>query len=515
MEPPSGAPVAARLDKFLLAFALASFALHLLPIITGGYGYFRDELYYLACAQHPAIGYVDHPPLSIWILGAFVSLFGDSLFALRTIPAIVGALIVYVVGVLTKELGGGRFAQGLACLSSLFAPVILGMTSIYNMNPYDILLWLMAAYTVVRLVKTGRTELWFALGVVVGLGLLNKISMGWLAVGIAIGFNATSERRWLKSPYPYIAALIAALIFLPFVLWNATHDWAHMEFMRRAAQFKYESQNPLTFVVELFLINNPLALPVWLAGFWFLLKTKAARVLGIAILTVLAILIVNVHSKGEYFTPAVAILFAAGSVQLEQTFRGAWGSAARKIYPALIALAGIVLLPLTLAILPVKTYLQYQHALGIEPPSTEGHELPGLPQHYADRFGWEEIARETARIYESLSPEEKSITAIVTTNYGRASAINFFNRGKGLPYAMAQHNSYYYWGLGQYRGESIFIIVRRNSADLNEVFERIELRGEVPPNPYQMPYESGLKIFVCRGIKIPFADAWKAGRTFI
>src|SRR5439155_22931489 len=128
-----------RADGPLLALALAKLALQAAAITR--YGYFRDELYYLVCAQHPAAGYVDQPPLSIWILGLVRAVLGDSLIAIRLLPALAGAATVFLTGRIARELGGGRFAQSFAALAAIVVPVFIGTDHYYSMNTFDILLW--------------------------------------------------------------------------------------------------------------------------------------------------------------------------------------------------------------------------------------------------------------------------------------------------------------------------------------------------------------------------------------
>ena len=101
-------------------FAIPALVLHLIAI--KGYGYFRDELYYIACSNHLAFGYVDQPPLSLLLLKIIRLLFGDSLIALRLLPILSAALFIFAVGFMTRELGGKKFAIALSCAAA-FAPL--------------------------------------------------------------------------------------------------------------------------------------------------------------------------------------------------------------------------------------------------------------------------------------------------------------------------------------------------------------------------------------------------------
>src|SRR5438093_7042381 len=180
---------------FVFATALAVVGVQL---ATGWrYGLFRDELYYLACASHLDWGYVDHPPLSIIVLAGVRGVLGDGLLALRLVPALLFGLLVWLAARLARELGGGRFAQSLAALAVAVAPEYLALTGFYSMNAFDLVLWAAAALLVARLARTDDVGLWRPLGVVIGLGLLNKISLLFFAFGLAVAVLFTPLRRHL------------------------------------------------------------------------------------------------------------------------------------------------------------------------------------------------------------------------------------------------------------------------------------------------------------------------------
>lgn len=509
---PDTTPVENRRWPYIIAGC--ALALSLISNAAGGYGLFRDELYYLACTMRPDIGYVDHPPLSIWILTLSRWTLGESIFAVRLLPALAGAATVLLAGILTRRLGGGAGAQVLACCATALSPVRLGISSIYSMNVFDILLWSLTFLVLLDLIEEPRPRSWLFLGLILGLGLLNKISAGWLAFGIALGMVATTHRQWLRTPWPWIAAGIAGIVFLPFILWNITHEFAHLEFARRAAGMKYASQNPATFLRELILINNPLSLPIWLAGIVYLLRTARVRMLGIAVLGVLAILFVNFHSKSEYFTPAMPLLFAAGSVATFRILDRPGWRWLRSAYPVLILFTGILIIPMALDVLPPDGFLRYQAAIGLAPSSVEGHRLNGLPQHYADRFGWEELADSVAVAYRGMAPAEQRDCIVLAGNYGEAAAVDIFGKRLGLPGAICQHNSYYFWGFDEWKGQQTFIVIGRALEDLRGSFERVEAASTTYAR-WAMPYENGRTIWICRSPKGPFAPAWRSGKNFI
>src|SRR5213596_167872 len=167
-------------ESVLLAvFSTAAVLVHLLT--NGRYGYFRDELYYIACARHLDLGYVDQPPLSILLLRFSQLLLGDSLFAIRLLPALAGAAIVALTGIIAREMGGCAWAIALACAATLSALFYLAVGNFFSMNVFEPLFWMGAVYLLVRIINGGSPTLWLWLGVLLGLGLENKHSTAFLA----------------------------------------------------------------------------------------------------------------------------------------------------------------------------------------------------------------------------------------------------------------------------------------------------------------------------------------------
>jgi 4-amino-4-deoxy-L-arabinose transferase-like glycosyltransferase len=244
-----------RITYVIAAVAVAEVLVHLFSNVFAHYGYFRDELYYIACSRHLAAGYVDQPPLSSFILYISIKLFGDSIFALRLLPALASGITVYLTGLIARKLNGGTFAVTLACLTMAIAPQFLGTNTVYSMNGFDWLFWSLGAYIVLLIVQSEESiprtkRLWILLGVVLGLGLLNKIDMLWFGFSFLVGLLLTPQRIHLKTVWPYIAGLIAFIIFSPYTVWNITHNFATLEFIHNASSIKYASQNPLNFISD-------------------------------------------------------------------------------------------------------------------------------------------------------------------------------------------------------------------------------------------------------------------------
>jgi hypothetical protein len=503
----------------LIVMPLTAVVAHLAINAMGGYGIFRDELYYIACSKRLDLGYVDQPSLSLIILAISRWIFGDSLFAIRFVPAFVGGAVILLSGLIAREMKGSLWAIGTAMLATFMSPHHFGTGGWYSMNIFEMLWWALGAYLVVRLVNSGEGKYWYLLGLALGLGVMNKLGILWFIAGIGIGILLTPERRWLKHKEPYVAIGMIGLFFLPYVIWNMQHNFPTLEFMRNAVLHKYNSITPMDFLTGQFLVGNPIALPLWIAGliaFFGAEPLKRYRALGIAYLVAVAILLVNGHSKAEYLAPAYPFLFAAGCVAFDRWIRTGWLRWITFAYPILLIASGIIFAPFAVPVLPVESFIAYQHALGLEPSSSEGKELPELPQFYADMFGWEEMAKTVSDVYLSLPEEERARTVVYGQDYGQASSIDYYGKKHPLPPVVSPHNSWWYWGVDQMKTghyTTVIIIggkIQDHLKSLGEVRVAATHRAE-----HSMPYENNLPIFIGRQLKRPLGEVWKQNRFAI
>ena len=495
-------------------FAALALVAHL-PVLAR-YGWFRDELYYVACSKHLAWGYVDHPPLSIGLLALWRFLLGDALAVMRLVPALAHALTVLVVGRITRDLGGGRFAQALACLAAVLAPGLLGTCSVYSMNALDLLLWTLALWAFVRAVGGQGPAAWMALGLVLGLGLLDKISVLWLGTGLFVGLLATRQRRWLATPWPWLAGLLALAVFTPHLAWQVDHGWPTLEFMRNATLHKMVRTSPAAFLGMQSLMIGPMGAVTGLAGLaWCLFGRRGRewRVLAVAWLVVPAILLASPAARAGYLIASYGLLFATGGVALERLSHDSARRWARPVLLALMVLLQLPLVPFALPVLPVQGFIAYSRALGARPPGEERTRPAELPQQYADMFGWEEMADRVGRVYRGLPEAERAKCGVLAGNYGEAGALDRFGAKYGLPPALSGHNNYWLWGPRGATGEVMIVLgVRR--ADLEQGFASVTLADSVRCE-HCMPYERGLPVWICRGLRDPLPVAWARTKMYI
>ncbi len=493
-------------------FALVEFAVQF--FVATGYGIFRDELYYISCAKRLAWGYVDQPPLSIALLALQRLVLPDMVLTLKLLPALAGAATVYLTGALAARLGGRAWAQAAASLAALCAPVYLALFGFYSMNAFDVMLWTVAAWLIVRTIDTGGTRWWVLLGIALGLGLQNKISVLWLGVGLAAALLLTAQRRALRTAGPWLAAGTAGLIALPNLLWQAAHGWPTLEFMGNAAQYKNVELALTDFVGQQVLFMNPLALPLWLGGLlWLLLAPTARRwrPLAVIFVTVFLLLAASGSAKPYYLAPAFPPLLAAGGVALSRLVQRRRPLVAA--YLVALGAAGIALAPMALPVLAPASYSAYARTIGIQPKAQERHEVGALPQHLADRLGWEELAADVAQVVAALPVEERADVAIYTTNYGRAGAIELYGERDGLPRVVSGHNNWWLWGPGPGQPRAL-ILVGGRIEEHREAFESVELEA-THRCELCMPFEREIPIFVGRGWKRPIAEIWPSTKEFM
>lgn len=500
--------------RLIFAFAAAALLVHLLT--NGRYGYFRDELYFIACSRHLDIGYVDMAPLCAWILRLQTALFGDSLFALRLFPAIAHALAVALTGLIARELGGRAWAIALACTASLTAVVYIALGNFYSMNVFEPLFWMSCVYLLVRIINGSSPRLWLWFGVVAGFAFENKHSFAFFAAGLVIAIVLTPVRRELAKPWIWLGGVVAAAIALPNIIWQVQHNWATLELLRNVARSdKNVVLGPLQFVAQQILIVNPATFPVWLGGLIWLLVSRDGRqyrVLGLAYLITLIVFIV-LKGKHYYLAPIYPMLFAAGAVAVERlcAVRFRWLKPA--LVAAMVALAALIA-PTVIPILAPEKLLAYMRAIHFEPPRTETSHTAALPQLFADQFGWDEMVRSVARAYASLPADEQRRAGIFCQNYGQAGAIDFFGPKYGLPRAISGHQNYYFWGPRDYTGE-VMLILDGDARDEREQFRTVQDLGVVDSSPWAMPWEQRQHILLCREPKVPLPQFWPQVKNWL
>jgi 4-amino-4-deoxy-L-arabinose transferase-like glycosyltransferase len=506
-ERPKAQPVA---WKLLLIPAVLQLLLHLFT--NGRFGIFRDEYYYIACAERPAWGYVDHPPFSIWILAVWQSVFGDSLQAMRVLPALCGSGALLLTGATAAQLGGGRWAQMFGGVSVGIGAFLLVVTGFYSMNCFDILFWLGAYYSLIRIVRTGDGKGWIWFGAVLGLGLFNKIGLLVFGVALVIGLAATRHRRHFADKRLYLAGAIALAFLAPYAAWNVVHGWPTLEFIDNAKSGKIVAFTPLEFFKVIMLEANPLTFPIWMGGLILLFFSNKARQFRlIALMFVATFVILNLQkSKPYYFSASVPVMLAAGGVAWERwtsTRRWSW---VRWVVLLYLIAGGALIAPMAVPLLSPDRTLAHGRRLGIEMAAQETGHTSALPQHFADRFGWENLARVVSEVYLGLPEEERERCIVLGQNYGHAGALEYWSRKYPLPPVYSTHNNYWFWGPPP-KDADVVIVITGNPEGLRELFGDV-IEADIASTPGAI--ESSMTIWICRQPRISFEDIWTRRKSF-
>lgn len=497
---PGGGEAASAPGPAVWLLAALKAALHLAA--PSSWGPFVDELYFFACGEHLDFGYVDMPPLTALQARLARGLFGTWLPGLHLFPALMGAGLVLLVAFLAREMGGGHRAQALAALAVVVAPFSHVFYSFLSMNAAEPLVWTGCAIVAARIIRTGNPRLWLLFGLLSGVGLENKQTMLVFGAAIGIGFLATPERRLLWNWWLLLGGLIAFLIALPNLAWDVRHGFPHLEQLANIRRNGRDVQlGPLAFLGQHVLGMHPLALPVWGGGLLWLLFAREGprlRALGIAWLATLAILLVA-HGRFYYLYPAQPMLLAAGGVALERLasrWRARWPVPA---YSAALLVTGALLAPTLLPILSPERTIAYLRATGLAQPRVENRATSSpLPQLFADRCGWKEMAETVAKVWFALPEADRRKAAIFGNDYGEAGAIDFYGPALGLPKAIGGHLTYWLWGPRGATGE-VLLVLGDDRESLERLFGSVEAAAEIG-HPFAMASQH-FTLFVCRDPK--------------
>lgn len=503
----------------IAALAAAKFALHMIVLAVTPYGLQRDSFLYFAMSDHLRLWRMDFPPF-IAIMGNLqTALFGHTLAAARVFPAIEGTIILVIAALIARELGGGRFAQGLAALPMLTAGIFLRPANLFQPVVLDQLWWTLALYALLRV---GRADAnndaratrnwWLAVGVAMGFGLLTKFSILFIGLAVLCAIVATRLRRWLATPWPWTAAGIALAIGSPSIVGQIALRFPVVGQMRdlQAGQLVHVSW--LGFVLGQPSNTGLISWLLALAGAIALLSWKRFapyRAAGWACVLVF-LLLMFLHGKAYYVGPIYPTLIAAGAVWLTTARVQRWPSIPgvfRWSVVTLIVIEGLIGLPISLPILPPPRTAEYIVRIGAEDAlgtNWGGHDL--LPQDFADQLGWQQQVSTVARVYHALSPEDQQQTVIGTDNYGEAGAAEFYGKQYGLPNVVCGCGSYWYFGPG-IRPGNVLIDIGTDSAKLASIYGQVRRAARIR-SPWSVQYERDVLVWIARDPRITLQAAW-------
>lgn len=483
----------------VILLALLSVAVH--TATNGRYGFHRDELQTLDDSRHMDWGFVAYPPITPLIGRLELTLFGTSLIGFRFFAAVAVSAAMVLAGLIAKELGGGRREQVLAAVATCVAPVALAQGAVFQYVSFDYLWGVLATYFLVRLCKSGDARWWLAIGFTLGLGMETRYTAGFLTLGIVLGVLLSDARKYLLSKWLWIGVAIAVVLFLPNVIWQAQHHFISLDFLKHLHERDTrQGRNNGFLSAQILLCINLATVPLAALGFSFLSAKEQRKRYALVGWTVLVTFLLFWVAKARFYytAPIYPVVLAAGSVAF-----GNWKSRTKPVTAKTVSALQWVGIVLGGAIFAVFT-------MPIAPLGGAGWRLTSkMHDQFREQIGWTELAQNVARIYNTLSPEERTRTGILAGNYGEGGALNLYGPALGLPHAMAGTNSFWYRGYDP-REPQIVIVVGLEREEADAKFMSCVVAGK-NSNAYGVENEESMDhpdILLCRGLKGTWAQFW-------
>ena len=403
---------------------LGVIALHLATNST--LGFHTDELYYLACGRHPALGYVDFPPLVPLLARLETGLLGVSPWTLRVLPSLLGGVLVVLSAAYVRRLGGSLRLQGIALLTAIAAPYLLGANWVFQTVTFDQVTWMVSLYWFLCLVIDRRPRHWIYLGVTLGIGLEVKYTIVGLIAGIGVAVLLTpSLRIELRKKYPWIAAAIALLIWAPNLAWQVVEGFPTLIYL---ANHRGSSGGPVTYLIE-FGVYFFFLLPLWLAGMISLFRNRELRPIGIACAVPLVLFLFV--GKSYYAAGTIPIALAQG---LMATSRIKLPRLRSGVQTAVVAASVVEFAVFFFLVVPVTP-----------PDRIHAARLDTVNEVFADSVGWDDIAKQVTTIYDHLPASERATTVIISAYYGVPGALDVYDSPSDRPVAISPQLSDWYW----------------------------------------------------------------------
>ncbi len=516
MEGALGTPIAASAARprapgvawrVVAALAALKLGLHAVTSLVTPYEFHRDEFLYMAMGEHLSLFGMDFPPAIAILAASARALLGDSLFAIRLVPALAGTATLVLAALIARELGGKWFAQGLAGLCVLANPLFLRAGVLFQPVVLDQLAWTAGFYALARLAHTDERRWWIALGVAAGLGLLAKYTIAVFGAAVIVGLFVTRRTRWLRERGPWIALLLALAIGSPSLVGQMALDFPLLGYMGDLRAQQLARITALDFVSGQIELGPTTAVAA--AGIAFLLVARAMRTYRLLGWTAAAafLLLIALKAKAYYLGPVYPLAFAAGGVLLERLHWPRYAPALRWAAVGVVAAFGALTLPFGVPVLPPARMAAYAARVGGESAvTTNVGAVERLPQDYADMLGWHDLVRSVARVYGGLPPEDRERAVLWASNYGEAGAIDFYGRRYDLPRAIAFVGTYWHYGPGDRPGE-VTIAVGFGRETMDRRFARWDSVATVG-HPFGVEEQRDQVIYVGREPRATFQELW-------
>jgi 4-amino-4-deoxy-L-arabinose transferase-like glycosyltransferase len=476
-------------------FSIVKLLLHLLT--NTSYELQRDAFMYIDLGNHLDWGFHSVPPSIAVFANISRFLLGDTTFAIRFFPAIVGVLSIILIGIMVREAGGGKWAQFFACLAFLAAPAFLRSNTLFQPVSFNQFYWLLLAFLLFRLIHKQKAFYWYLIGLVAGLAFLNKYSVVFYLFGIVVAVLLTPLRDWLRKPQPYVAMAIAALIALPNLIWQVNHNWPVINHMQELAEKQLVNVRMDVFLLEQIMMFLPVFF-IWIFGLIyvaFLKDGKPYRAFAWIYLGVV-LLLIFLRGKPYYTIGLYSSLFVFGGLFIERYLAGKLGFLKYVLIIFILSIS-VVALPISLPILKPAAFIYFYKSVGMEKfHRWEDGEYYDLPQDYADMIGWEELSRMVGETFQKLTQEQQARCVIMANNYGEAGSVNFYGTKYNMPPVISFNDSYIFWAPESIDAE--YLIKIGDSDNLEELFDQVDIIGRIS-TPHAR--QEGTPVYFCANPK--------------
>lgn len=498
--------------SFILIFVFIKIGLNLLAI--SHFGFHRDEFLHLVLADHLAWGYKEVPPFIALLAKITIAIFGNSVFAARIFPTIAGGLIILLTGSIVVELGGKRFAIALACLALIFSPAFAASDYLFQPVVFDQLWWVLAAWLLIRYSNTSSVKYLYFLGIVVGVGMLTKYSMAFFTFSLLLGILISKQRKLLWNRHILGAAALAILIWSPNIIWQLTHHLPVETHMSKLQHEQLQYLKPSDYIKQE-LLDNGIAVFVWLTGFIFLLfsfRLHKFQFLAITFVLIFTFFLV-MHGKAYYLFGAFPMLFAAGGFGFERWLKTS-GYALRGVAIAIFTIPNLILFPLVLPLFPLDTTLGlfkyiHNHTTALRFAVTwEDGKVHATTQDYADMLGWDEMANDVAKVWNSLTPAQQKQTGIYADNYGEAGAIHHYHQQLHIPDVFSLDSSFTLWAPDDFNCEYLIYVDDQGGGNVESFKSQLESYKKMFVIENPLAREHGTAIYLLKGIKQGLHDRY-------
>ena len=472
----------------ILGLVLIKLLLHFFT--NTNYELHRDAFLYYSLGEHLDWGYLSVPPLIAFFSKISVFLFGKTVFALRFFPALIGGLSVVIIAKIVKELNGSFWAIFIAASAFILSPSFLRSNTLFQPVSFNQFFWLLSAYLIVKLLKSGNSKFWIGIFIVFGIAFLNKYSITFFILSFLIALLFSEQRTLFRSKYFFIGGVLGVLIISPNLIWQYNHNWPLFVHMSELQKNQFVNVSILGFLVDQFIMNLP-GLLIWMTGlcaFLFIKAEKKYRVLALIYLFTVLIIIL-LRGKSYYTLGLYPILFALGGYAVDKYFT---------LYVkygiiALMVLISIPMLPFSLPVYGLEQMEDYSKKTADFTNRWEDGKVHNLPQDYADMTGWKELADIVTDTYQSLPEESKQKCSIYAEAYCTAGAILFYGKEFDLPEPICFSDNFLLWAPDRINTE-VLIYVNDELGDIDWLFDNKKLVGEINNKYFR---ENGIRVYLC------------------